>query len=365
MRYAFGATLHASIGWLDHMTSSLLALTMGDPCGIGPELIARWWAAAEGPRQALVLGCPEVMARACSQLPRGDQPAVRAVGGLDELADVPAGTMPVWAPPGLPAGLVALPPGRVAREAGQAAAACVRQAVVLARAGLVGGMVTAPLHKEALALAGEPYPGHTELLQAEGAAPGAPPLDVRMMLATDHLRTVLVTIHMSLRQAIEAVTFQAVLDTIRITHRSAPMWCDRVPRIAVAGLNPHAGEGGHFGREEIDIIAPAIQAARAEGIDVQGPFAPDTIFMRARHAPPEHPAEFDVVVAMYHDQGLIPVKYLGLDDGVNMTLGLPFVRTSPDHGTAFDLVGTGRADHRSFFAAVRMARRILQGRAPA
>jgi 4-hydroxythreonine-4-phosphate dehydrogenase len=126
----------------------------------------------------------------------------------------------------------------------------------------------------------------------------------------------------------------------------------------VAGLNPHAGEGGLFGDEERLFIAPAIAAAVAEGIDARGPFAPDTVFMRARHAPPDHPGEFDVVVAMTHDHGLIPVKYLGVDEGVNVTLGLPFVRTSPDHGTAFDIAGQGRADARSFQAALRMARRL-------
>jgi 4-hydroxythreonine-4-phosphate dehydrogenase len=134
------------------------------------------------------------------------------------------------------------------------------------------------------------------------------------------------------------------------------------PRIAVAGLNPHAGEGGLFGGEELAIIGPAIEAARELGIDASGPHAPDTVFMRARHAPPGHPGEFDVVIAMYHDQGLIPVKYMGLDEGVNVTLGLPFVRTSPDHGTAFDLAGTGRADEGSFAHAVTMARRLVAGR---
>ncbi len=223
-------------------------------------------------------------------------------------------------------------------------------------------MVTAPLHKEALAMAGEPYPGHTELLQAEGSPAGHPPAPVRMMLANDQLKTVLVTIHVSLRQAIEQVTFDSVLETLRITHRSAALWGQARPRIAVAGLNPHAGEGGLFGDEELRIIGPAIEAARREGIEAIGPLAPDTVFMRARHAPPEHPGEFDVVVAMYHDQGLIPVKYLGLDQGVNVTLGLPFVRTSPDHGTAFDLAGTGRADPSSLAAAANMARALVAGR---
>jgi len=207
-----------------------------------------------------------------------------------------------------------------------------------------------------LASAGVAYPGHTEMLQALAAAGGALP-PVRMMLANDQLKTVLVTIHMALRQAIDAVTFDSVLTTIRMAHAAALAFGATRPRVAVAGLNPHAGEGGLFGVEELNVIAPAVRAARAEGIDASGPFAPDTVFMRARHAP-GHAGEFDVVVAMTHDHGLIPVKYLGVEHGVNVTLGLPFVRTSPDHGTAFDIAGTGRADPASLAAAVRMARSL-------
>ena len=165
----------------------------------------------------------------------------------------------------------------------------------------------------------------------------------------------LVSIHMALREAIEAVTYERVLETLRITDRALTALLGRRPRIAAAGLNPHAGEGGLFGREEVDVIVPAIEAARAGGLDVQGPFAPDTVFMRARRG------EFDAVVAMYHDQGLIPVKYLGVEQGVNVTLGLPLVRTSPDHGTAFDIAGTGRADASSLLEALRMARQLAGG----
>jgi len=177
---------------------------------------------------------------------------------------------------------------------------------------------------------------------------------VRMMLANDELRTVLVSIHMSLRDAIEAVHFDGVLQTLRITHAALKAALGKAPRIAVAGLNPHAGEGGLFGSEEREIIAPAIGAACAEGIDAHGPYAPDTVFMRARTG------EFDAVIAMYHDQGLIPVKYLGVEQGVNVTLGLPLVRTSPDHGTAFDIAGKGVADPASLLAAIRMARALAQ-----
>jgi 4-hydroxythreonine-4-phosphate dehydrogenase len=173
------------------------------------------------------------------------------------------------------------------------------------------------------------------------------------MLANEDLKTVLVTVHCALREAIERVTMPAVLDTLRIAHRSAALWGQPLPRIAVAGLNPHAGEGGLFGDEEIRVITPAIAAARAEGINAAGPFAPDTVFMRARRG------EFDLVIAQYHDQGLIPVKYLGVEQGVNVTLGLPFVRTSPDHGTAFDIAGSGRVDPSSLIAALAMARRFI------
>jgi len=171
---------------------------------------------------------------------------------------------------------------------------------------------------------------------------------------------VLVSIHVALREAIAAVTHENVLQTLLITHEALGRMLGRAPRIAVAGLNPHAGEGGLFGREEIDVIAPAIAQARARGVDAHGPFAPDTVFMRARSSAGRQ-GEFDVVVAMYHDQGLIPVKYLGVDQGVNVTLGLPLVRTSPDHGTAFDIAGRGIADAGSLIRAVRMARALSSG----
>ncbi|HEX5355709.1 MAG TPA: 4-hydroxythreonine-4-phosphate dehydrogenase PdxA [Aquabacterium sp.] len=333
---------------------------MGDACGIGPEIIAKWWVSASGP--AVVVGCPQVMQRAIGWLGLSEQLEVVKLSAVAQHTSLAPGQMGVWVPPGLPVDLLDAPTGQVDVRAGRAAAACIREAVRLAQQGQVAGIVTAPLHKEALALAGEPYPGHTELLQAEGSPAGQAPAPVRMMLANDELKTVLVTIHVALRQAIEQVTHASVLETIRITHASAQLWGMTRPRIAVAGLNPHAGEGGLFGDEELTIIGPAIAAAKAEGIDASGPHAPDTVFMRARHAP-GHPGEFDVVIAMYHDQGLIPVKYLGLDQGVNVTLGLPFVRTSPDHGTAFDLAGTGRADEASFAQAARMARVLVAGRA--
>lgn len=343
-----------------------LAFTMGDACGIGPEILVKLWAQALP--TGLVIGSPEVMQRARSFVAANGQgrqgqslPDIVALTHVAQWRDLPEGVMGVWAPPGIPVDLLDAPIGQIDRRAGLAAAASIRAAVRLAQQGEVGAIVTAPLHKEALSLAGESYPGHTELLQAEGSPPGQPPAPVRMMLMNDQLKTVLVTIHVGLRQAIDQVTFDAVLETIQITHRSAQQWGLSQPRIAVAGLNPHAGEGGLFGDEEIRVIGPAIEAAQKLGIRASGPFAPDTVFMRARHAP-DHPGEFDVVVAMYHDQGLIPVKYMGLDHGVNVTLGLPFVRTSPDHGTAFDLAGTGKADASSMHQAMRMALQLLAGR---
>jgi 4-hydroxythreonine-4-phosphate dehydrogenase len=336
-----------------HSFMQPIALTMGDVCGIGPEIIAKFF---RDPASAgcVVLGDVAVMRRAAAAT--GGMLAVACIDRVSDALDMPSNCLPVLQVSGLPPDLLSAPLGRVDARAGAAAAACIEHAVRLALSGDVDAIVTAPIHKEALAAAGVPYPGHTEMLQAL-SAPGSTPPPVRMMLANDELRTVLVTIHMALRDAIDAVTFDAVLETLRIAHRSASRWGQPAPHIAVAGLNPHAGEGGLFGDEELRIIGPAIAQARAEGIDALGPYAPDTVFMRARHAS-GHPGEFDIVVAMTHDHGLIPVKYLGVEHGVNVTLGLPFVRTSPDHGTAFDLAGSGRADASSLRAALRMARRL-------
>lgn len=322
-----------------------LLVTMGDAAGIGPEIIVR--AFNEGQlANCVVLGDVDVLRRAGSRMTaRIDSPA--------DLPAVPSGVLPVLVPSDLPPGLAQLPQGQVDGRNGAAAARCIEGAVALVLAGEASAIVTAPIHKEALAAAGVDFPGHTEMLQALAARPGEPLPPVRMMLANEELRVVLVTIHVSLRKAIEGVTYDAVLQTLRIAHRAAAGWGQQRPRMAVAGLNPHAGEGGLFGDEELQIIGPAVQAARAEGLDVSGPFAPDTVFMRARRG------EFDLVVAMTHDHGLIPVKYLGVEQGVNVTLGLPFVRTSPDHGTAFDIAGTGRADASSLVAAVRMAQRLV------
>jgi 4-hydroxythreonine-4-phosphate dehydrogenase len=342
--------------------SGAIAITLGDPAGIGPEIIAKAFRdAPDATRGAFVAGDVATMRRASQALAGPGQPAwpVAEIGAVAEVAAVPPGCIPVLQVIAPPADIVL---GEIGAEAGRAAGDCVVWAARAALRGEIAAIVTAPLHKEALAAAGFPYPGHTELLQAEAAAHlgrSVAEVPVRMMLANDELRTVLVSIHMSLRDAIEAVRFEGVLETLRITHRALSHALGRPPHIGVAGLNPHAGEGGLFGSEEREIIAPAIAAARAEGIDANGPHAPDTVFMRARakRGVPDS-GEFDVVVAMYHDQGLIPVKYLGVEKGVNVTLGLPLVRTSPDHGTAFDIAGTGLADASSLIEALRMARTL-------
>jgi len=332
-----------------------IAITLGDPAGIGPEIVARTF--AREPR--LTQGCFAVGDLAClrrgAAIAAGDELplAIAVIDDPAEVAGVPPRCIPllqVGAPQSEPP-----PLGRVSAAAGRLAADAVVWAARAALRGDIAALVTAPLHKEALAAAGVPFPGHTELLQAEAAAHAGvsvQQMPVRMMLANDELRTVLVSIHVSLRDAIEAVSFERVFETLRITDSTLALALGKRPRIGVAGLNPHAGEGGLFGREEIEVIVPAIQAAQAQGVDAHGPFAPDTVFMRARRG------EFDAVVAMYHDQGLIPVKYLGVEKGVNVTLGLPLVRTSPDHGTAFDIAGTGRADAQSLVEAIRMARKL-------
>ncbi|WP_237478530.1 4-hydroxythreonine-4-phosphate dehydrogenase PdxA [Lichenibacterium dinghuense] len=313
-----------------------IGITMGDPAGIGPEIVAKLM--AEGPdRPAVVYGEVGALRRGAAAV--GAALAFAPVPGPG--APVPAGAVPVIGVGDVPADL---PMGRVSAAAGALAYAAVVRAIDDAKAGRIAAIVTAPINKDALRAAGVGYPGHTEILaDRTGTA------DFAMMLANDELRVLLVSIHLSLADAVRAVTFENELRAIRLARRATRAFGIAEPRVAVAGLNPHAGENGLFGREDLDVIAPAVAAARAEGIDASGPWPGDTVFMRARRG------EFDVVVAQYHDQGLIPIKYLGLDEGVNITVGLPFVRTSVDHGTAFDLAGTGRADPASLRAAFRQA----------
>jgi len=321
-----------------------IAVTMGDPAGIGPEIIVKLWAEGGLPA-AFVIGDDVILRRAIDLVGAGLE--LRSISAPAEIDPGP-GRMDVLTASTLPADLAF---GRIDARAGAAAYAYVERAIDLAMVGEIGAIVTAPLNKAAMKAAGIAYPGHTEILaDRSGTAESA------MMLANEELRVLLVSIHVSLGEAIRLVTREAELRAIRLAHRACRDFGIDRPRIAVAGLNPHAGENGLFGREDIEVIGPAIEAARREGIEASGPWAGDTIFMRARRG------EFDVVVAQYHDQGLIPVKYLGIEQGVNITVGLPFIRTSVDHGTAFDIAGTGKAEHVSLRAALRMAERMLEAR---
>jgi 4-hydroxythreonine-4-phosphate dehydrogenase len=342
-----------------------IAITMGDAAGIGPEIIAK----AFRDTPDLTAGCFVVgnvaTLRRATRVVAGHALAM-PVAGITEAAQAmccPPNCLPVLVPRTSCNSGELVSFGQLSAQAGQMAGDCVVWAANAALRGEVAALVTAPLNKAALSLAGEwlaKFPGHTEMLQALAAAHHKVPVSqmpVRMMLANDELRVVLVSIHVALREALAAVTFENVLQTLLIAHQSLKAVLGRVPKIGVAGLNPHAGEGGLFGREEIDVILPAIAAARLQGVHASEPLAPDTVFMRARGTAAKA-GEFDVVIAMYHDQGLIPVKYLGVEKGVNVTLGLPLVRTSPDHGTAFDIAGQGVADASSLIEAIRMARQL-------
>jgi len=322
----------------------LIAVTMGDPAGIGPEVIAKLWAEGGLP-PAFVIGDEAILHRAIGIV--GAKLALRVIATPAE-AEARFGQMDLLPASRLPGDL---PFGRIDGRAGAAAFAYVERAISLAQAGEIDAVVTAPLNKEAMKAAGINYPGHTEILAAHSGT-----TDFAMMLANEELRVLLVSIHVPLSEAIRLVTPEAELRAIRLAHRACRDFGIAEPRIAVAGLNPHAGENGLFGREDIEAIRPAVEAARGEGIDASGPWPGDTVFMRARQG------EFDIVVAQYHDQGLIPVKYLGIEQGVNVTVGLPFLRTSVDHGTAFDIAGTGKAEHASLRSAVRMAERMLESR---
>ena len=316
---------------------------MGDPCGIGPEIIAKLYADAAPLPPTLVLGDEGLIRRAVRLLAL---PLTVAVIDSPEDFQSTPNTINVISLSHLPEDL---PFGQLDARAGKAAFDYIRAGIDLALQKRIRAVVTAPINKEALRLAGFHYPGHTEIL-----ADFSGTKDFAMMLMNNDLRVILVTIHVSLREAIEQLTIERELRIIRLAHRAMTQLGIARPRIAVAGLNPHAGEHGLFGSEDEAIIKPAIQQAQAEGIEASGPWPGDTVFMHARQG------RFDIVVAQYHDQGLIPVKYLGVDEGVNVTVGLPFVRTSVDHGTAFDIAGTGKASHASLRVAVEQAALLAQ-----
>src|SRR5215204_4759826 len=315
-----------------------IAITMGDPCGIGPEIIVKLYTDATLLPPTLVLGDQGMIRRAIRLLAL--PLIVKVIDSPEDFQRIP-GTINVISLSHLPEDL---PFGQLDERAGKAAFDYIRTGIDLALQKRIRAVVTAPINKEALRLAGCHYPGHTEIL-----AEFSDTKDFAMMLMNNDLRVILVTIHVSLREAIEQLTIESELTVIRLAHRAMIQLGIARPRIAVAGLNPHAGEHGLFGTEDDNIIRPAIQKAQAEDIEASGPWPGDTVFMHARHG------RFDIVVAQYHDQGLIPVKYLGVDEGVNITVGLPFVRTSVDHGTAFDIAGTGKASHASLRVAVEQA----------
>jgi 4-hydroxythreonine-4-phosphate dehydrogenase len=309
-----------------------IALTMGDPAGIGGELTLRAWQAKTAP--FFVLDDPDRLAALTPSVP------IRAIA-------TPAEAMAVRV--GAPA-----PPGRPDPANAPAVLGSIERAVALALDGQAGAVVTNPINKAALYRAGFAHPGHTEFLAALTGVPG----QEVMMLAGPSLRVVPVTVHLSLRNAIATLETGRIVAVARTTAAALrrDFGIDR-PRLAVAGLNPHAGEQGALGAEDAAIVAPAVAALRAEGIDASGPWPPDTMFTAtARQG-------YDAAICMYHDQALIPLKTLDMDRGVNVTLGLPIVRTSPDHGTAYDIAGTGRAQATSLIAALALAGEIVARRA--
>lgn len=307
-----------------------IAITLGDPSGIGPEVVAASAADGEIRRicEPLVFGSPEIFRKAC-ELTGADASGVEVVetGGMvfDDLAA-----------------------GEVSKASGREALASVREAVEHVLSGSADAVVTAPVHKKAIRLAGSVHPGHTEMLKEMTGAENAV-----MMFEGGDLRVALVTIHCALAEVAGLVTADAVFNTVKVC---ADELTERFgidsPRIAVCGLNPHAGDGGEFGSEDIERIAPAVMRASAAGVDVSGPLPADAVFHSAMEG------RWDLVVAMYHDQGLAPFKMLAFHRGVNITLGLPIVRTSPDHGTAFDIAWRGVANPRSMKEAVKTAVRM-------
>jgi 4-hydroxythreonine-4-phosphate dehydrogenase len=321
-------------------------MTMGDPAGIGPELALKAWldrAAIATP--FFVIADRDLLTSCANRL------------GLDVamIAVEPTGAAEVFddALPVVPlAHEAAAEPGKPDVKYAPAVLESIERAVGFVRAGEASAVVTNPIAKSVLYKAGFSHPGHTEFLGELASKWGGPARPVMMLWSPD-LAVVPVTIHIALAQAPRALTQETILETSRVVARdlTARFKIAR-PRLAIAGLNPHAGEGGAMGREEIEVIAPAIATLRAEGLDVVGPLPADTMFHAAARK------KYDVAITMYHDQGLIPIKTLAFDEGVNVTLGLPFIRTSPDHGTAFDIAGQGRANPASLIAAARLAARL-------
>jgi 4-hydroxythreonine-4-phosphate dehydrogenase len=322
-----------------------IALTCGEPAGIGPDITLQSWLRRDSERLPpfVVLGDPEHLEKRARQI--GLDVSCAVISDLAEAASVFASRLPVLPVP-LPFPVAAGQPEPVAASAVKLS---IDLAVGLAIGGAVRAVVTNPIAKHIMAAADFPYPGHTEYLGALAQGHGLPARPV-MMLASDELRVVPVTIHVPLAEVPRLVSSRSIIETVTVTAQGLQRWFGvAAPRLAITGLNPHAGENGLIGEEEASVIAPAIAALRAGGFTVTGPHPADTLFhARARQ-------HYDAAVTMYHDQALIPLKTLAFDEGVNVTLGLPFIRTSPDHGTAFDIAGSGAARPDSLIAALRMA----------
>lgn len=322
------------------MSKPIIAITMGDPAGIGPEVILKALGQDEVRNSArlLIFGDANIIHREVKNL--DFKIPIIPIPGIAEAAFPPNAVEIV--------NLSTLSPsleyGKPSAVSGNAAFRYIKDAALSAIKGDVDAVVTAPISKEALKMAGHNYPGHTEIL-AEFCNTN----DYVMMLAGPHLRVVLCTIHVPYTQVPVLLSKDLIFKTIRITHESLSKYFGKKPRIAVASLNPHAGEGGMFGNEEVNFIKPAVQEAYSKGMNVSGPYPADTLFYQASKG------DYDVIVCMYHDQGLIPLKLLDFETGVNVTLGLPIVRTSVDHGTAFGIAGKGIANPSSMVEAIKTA----------
>ena len=326
-----------------------LAVTQGDPSGIGPEIALKAWRARDAKTAPwFLLADPKHIARTAAALgldvPIIEAPPAQASAAFATALPVVPLKASVIGAPGLPD-----------PQDAPATLEAIERGVMLVRSGQASGLVTNPIAKNVLYKAGFHHPGHTEWLgELAEREWNTGPLRPVMLIWSDLLAVVPVTIHLALTRAIAELTTQAIVETARITaHDYRTRFGVAAPRLAIAGLNPHAGENGTMGREDIDIVAPAVAQLQAQGIDARGPLPPDTMFHAAARA------RYDVAICMYHDQGLIPAKTLAFDSGVNTTLGLPFIRTSPDHGTAFDIAGKGVAHESSLIAAIALAARLV------
>lgn len=326
------------------MINKTIAITMGDPAGIGPEIIIK---SLQNPQlahvNAVVVGCAKTFKRIMAL---GIVPPmqINLINHVSE-ANFTSGVINIFDEP--IEDVSSLTPGKVQAQAGDLAYRCIKRAAELAMDNQVTSIATAPLNKEALHLAGHMYPGHTELL-----AHLTDSKDYAMVLYTDRLKVIHISTHIALRKFLDTLSQDRIKTVIKIADTFLRRVGFTQPRIAVAGVNPHAGENGLFGDEEINIVAPAINAMQNEGLNVTGPCPPDTVFLQA------HEGMYDMVVAMYHDQGHIPLKLLGFYDGVNITAGLPFIRTSADHGTAFNIAWTGKANPASMEESIRLAMQL-------